>query len=185
MEIASASELWTVDIGDRVGDVLPVARSSLRTLFDLDAVCSASGESVDDVLQAITAELLFWGRDVHRYVRAGDRAFDGSLDVLLQGVGRSAADEDVKEDFGVVEAMKGDGIGEAPRDDRIEAGKTRLVNVGGGDVPASKGAFPLEALAPPRTDGLGNLVSSLFKSKSRLEAENGCAGSARRSLGQT
>src|SRR5438445_6914806 len=51
MEIASASELWTVDIGDRVGDVLPVARSSLRTLFDLDAVCSASGESVDDVLQ--------------------------------------------------------------------------------------------------------------------------------------
>jgi hypothetical protein len=62
----------------------------------LDAVCSAGGEPVDDVLQAITAELLVWGRDVHRYIRVDDRAFDGSLDVLLQVDGRSAADQDVE-----------------------------------------------------------------------------------------
>src|SRR6266487_650118 len=58
------------------------------TLFDLDAVCSAGGEPVDDVLQAITAE-------------------------------------------------------------------PRLVNVGRGDVPASKGAFALKALAPPQADRFG------------------------------
>src|SRR5262245_28343371 len=50
--------------------------------------------------------------------------------------------------------MEGDGIGEAPRDDRAEERKTCLVNVGRGDVPASKSAFPLKALAPPQADGL-------------------------------
>src|SRR5262245_7807777 len=50
--------------------------------------------------------------------------------------------------------MEGDGIGEAPRDDRVEAGKTRLVNVGRGDVPVSKSAFPLKALEPPQADRL-------------------------------
>jgi hypothetical protein len=116
-------ELWPVDVGDRVGDVLPVARTSPATLFDLDAVCSAGGEPVDDVVQAITAEFLVCGRDVHYYVRAGDRAFDGSLDVLLQRVGRSPANQDVEGDFGVVEPMKGDGIREAAIDDRLEAGE--------------------------------------------------------------
>src|SRR5262249_61388320 len=106
-------------------------------------------------LKAIPAELLVWRGEVHRQVRAGDRAFDGSLDVLLQGVGRSAADEDVEGDFGVVEPMESDGISEAPRDDRAEERKTCLVNVGRGDVPASKSAFPFKALASPQAARLG------------------------------
>jgi|SRR6266511_4643162 len=121
------SELGTVAVGDRVGDVPPVVRASPRALFDLDAVCSAGGEPVDDVLQAITAELLVWGRDVHRYIRAGGCPFDGSLDVLLQPDGRSATDEDVEGDFGVVEAMEGDRISEAPKDDQVQQGETRTL----------------------------------------------------------
>jgi hypothetical protein len=49
-------------------------------LFDLDAVCSAGGEPVDDVLQAITAELLVWGRDVHRYIRVDEEDAGRHLD---------------------------------------------------------------------------------------------------------
>jgi hypothetical protein len=52
--------------------------------------------------------------------------------------------------------MEGDGIAEAPRDNRVEERKTCLVNVGRGDVPASKSPFPLKALAPPQADGLGH-----------------------------
>jgi hypothetical protein len=51
--------------------------------------------------------------------------------------------------------MEGDGIGKAPRDDRVEAGETRLMNVGRGDVPAIEGAISLKALASPRADRLG------------------------------
>src|SRR5215468_12139032 len=51
--------------------------------------------------------------------------------------------------------MEGGGIGEAPRDDRVEAGETRLVNVCRGNVPASKSGFPLKALAPPQADRVG------------------------------
>src|SRR4029453_69101 len=50
--------------------------------------------------------------------------------------------------------MEGGRIGEASRDDRVEAGETRLVNVGRGDVPASKGAFSLKAFASPQADRL-------------------------------
>jgi hypothetical protein len=67
-ELIGSSELRTVDVGDCVGDVPPVVRASPGALFDLDAICSASGEPVDDVLQAITGELLVWGRDVDCYV---------------------------------------------------------------------------------------------------------------------
>src|SRR5262249_44835746 len=151
----ASSELRTKDVGDRVGDVLPMPRASPSALFDLDAVCSVGGEPVDDVLQAVTAELLVWGRNVDCYVSARLRLFAGSFNLLPEGGGRSPADENVEGDFGVVEPMEGDGIGEAPRDDRVEAGETRLVNVGRGDVPASKGGFPLKALAPPQTDRVG------------------------------
>src|SRR5262245_3311369 len=51
--------------------------------------------------------------------------------------------------------MEGDRVGEAPGNNRAEAGETRLVNVGRGDVPASKGGFPLKALAPPQANPLG------------------------------
>ena len=48
-----------------------------------------------------------------------------------------------------VEPMKGDRIGEAPWDDRVEARETRLVNIGRGDVPAIRGASTfLKTLAP-------------------------------------
>jgi hypothetical protein len=50
-----------------------------------------------------------------------------AVDVLLQGVGRSTADEDVEGDFGVVEPMEADGIAEAPRDNRVEERKTCIV----------------------------------------------------------
>jgi hypothetical protein len=39
--------------------------------------------------------------------------------------------------------LEGNSIGKAPRDDRVEAGETRLMNVGRGDVPAIEGAIPL------------------------------------------
>ena len=42
--------LRRVDVGDRVGDVLPADRASPGALFDLDAVCSVGGEPIDDVL---------------------------------------------------------------------------------------------------------------------------------------
>ncbi len=45
------------------GIVAAVGRNGVE-----EAVCSAGGEPVDDVLQAITAELLVWGRDVDCYV---------------------------------------------------------------------------------------------------------------------
>jgi hypothetical protein len=50
---------------------------------------------------------------------------------------------------GVVEPMEGDGVSEAPRDDRVEKGKARLVDIGRGDVPMGKGASRVPALAPP------------------------------------
>ena len=45
---------------------------------------------------------------------------------------------------------------QAPRDDRVEARETRLVNIGRGDVPAIRVASTfLETLASPRADPLG------------------------------
>jgi hypothetical protein len=77
-------ELEAEDVGDCVGDDLSMTRASSGTLFDLDTVCSSGSEPVDDVLQAITAKLLVWRRNVHCHARAGDNPFDGVLDLLLQ-----------------------------------------------------------------------------------------------------
>ena len=89
---------------------------------------------------------------MHSEIRADD-AFDSFLDLLLQGLGE-AADENVIRNVGVVEPMKGDGMTEAPRDDRIEKRKARLMDIGRGDVPVVKGTFGVPALAPPRADTL-------------------------------
>jgi hypothetical protein len=51
-----------VDLDDRIGDLLPVARADADTLLDLDAVPAAGGEAVNDVLGAITAIALVWGK---------------------------------------------------------------------------------------------------------------------------
>ena len=72
-----------VDLDDRIGDLLPVARAGAETLLDLDAVPAAGGEAVNDVLGAITAIPLVWGSDAHYHAGAGKRTIDGGLDFLL------------------------------------------------------------------------------------------------------
>lgn len=106
---------------------------------------SARGEPVDNVPRVVAAELLARLRYVHCEIRTND-AFDGFLDVLLQGLAREAADENVVRNVGVVEPMKGDGMTEAPRDDRVEKRKARLVDIGRGDVPV--GQRPLWGASP-------------------------------------
>src|SRR5215212_5911639 len=68
--------------------------------------------------------------------------------------------------------MESDGIPEAPRDDLVEVGEARLVNIDRGDVPALVGApVLLPPFAPPRAhpfgceprrDALGLLVGVLL-----------------------
>ena len=101
----------------------------------------------------VAAEPLIRLRYVHCEIRADD-AFDGSLDLLLQGLAREAADENVERNVVVVEPMKSDGITEAPRDYRVEKRKACLVDIGRGDVPVVKGSFGVPALASPRADTL-------------------------------
>src|SRR5262245_63179380 len=92
-------------------------------------------------------------RYVHRKIRADD-VFDGALELLLQGVGRAPADENVIRNFGVIEPMEGNGVSKAPRDDRVEKGKARLVDIGRGDVSMGKGASRVRRLATRYADGL-------------------------------
>ena len=73
---------------------------------------SASGEPVDDVPLVVAAEPVIRLRYVHCEIRADD-AFDGSLNLLLQGLAREAADENVVRNVVVVESMKGNGMTEA------------------------------------------------------------------------
>ena len=142
----------TVDLGDCIGDVLPVARAGTEALLDLDAIRAACSESVDDVLGAITAIPLVWGSNAHYHARAGKRTIDGLLYLLLQRFGRAAANEDMGMSLKGVEPMEGDRICEAPSDNRVEAWETSLVNIGRGDVPAVSGASAcLETLAPPKS----------------------------------
>src|SRR5215510_4613817 len=72
-----------VDLGDRIGDLLPVVCAGAETLLDLDAVPASGGEAVDDVLGAITAIPLVWGSDAHSHARAGKRTIDGRPDFLF------------------------------------------------------------------------------------------------------
>jgi hypothetical protein len=119
----------------------------------LDAIFSTSGEPVDDIPRVVTAEVLVRRCYVHCKIRADD-AFNGFLHFLFQGFECKAADENVVWNIGVVEAMKGDGISEAPSDNRVEKGKACLVDIGRGDVPVVKGAVRVPALAPPLADTL-------------------------------
>ena len=74
------------------------------------------------------------------------------LSRLLHLGGRRAPDEHSR--F-VVEAVEGDGMGEAPGHHRAEQGEADRVEVGGGDVPAVEGAaVAAPALAPPRAGQL-------------------------------
>jgi hypothetical protein len=66
-------------------------------------------------------------------------AKDGTYTITMQGVDvydpvTNTIDANrADKDFGFMEPMKSDGIGKTPRDDRVQAGETRLVNVGRGD----------------------------------------------------
>src|SRR5688572_17002831 len=145
-------ELGIVDIGDRVGDRLPVVRAGREALLDLDAIGTVCGEPVDDVPGTVAAEPLVRGRDAHWYAGAGDSGVDRRPDLLLERTGRCAADENLRG----VGTMERDRMGKAPEDDRVEARETRFVNVGRRDVPAIEGASArLPPLAPPRADRLG------------------------------
>ena len=104
-----------VDVGDGIGDVLPVARAGAETLLDLDAIRAACSETVDDVLGAITAIPLVWGSNAHGHARAGKRTIDGFLYLLLQRFGRAAANKDMGMGLRGVKSMEGDRICEAER----------------------------------------------------------------------
>src|SRR5262249_35025612 len=140
----ASSEFWVKDGCDSIGDALPVFFSWPIFLLDLDAVRPASSQPVDDVLLVVAAEMVVGLRYVHGKIQADD-VFDGALELLLQGVGSTPADEDVIWNVAVVEPMEGHGVAKAPRDDRVEKGKARLADVGRCDVPMGKGASRVPA----------------------------------------
>lgn len=78
-----STKLGVVDVGDCIGDVLPMYLAGSAALFDLDAVRSAGGEAVHNVARAVAAVIVARPRNVHRDARAGNRAFDGALDLPL------------------------------------------------------------------------------------------------------
>ena len=148
----AARQLAVVDVGDGVGDRLPVLLASLQGLLDLDAARAAGRQAVDDVPLVIATEPIVRRGDAHVDVAAGQRSGDGFPDLLLQGRRRAPSDQDQR----IVEPVEGHGVGEASADHRPQAGEARLVDVRRRDVPAVEGsAVALPPLAAPCADRLG------------------------------
>ena len=142
-----------IKVGKRVSDGLTVSFAGWEALLDLDAASSTSGEPVYDVFGAVAAVFVARLRDAYRDARADYRGFDGSLDLLLQKVGRSATDED----FLLAEPMEGNGVSEASRADLIEAREASSMDIYRGDMPTLVSATPLlPAFTPPRAYPLGS-----------------------------
>jgi hypothetical protein len=117
--VQESHKLGGVHAGNRIGDGLPLPFAGREALLDLDAAYSAGGQPVHDVARAAAAEVIARLRDTHRDPRAGQRSFDGQLDLPLQGLGRAPAYQDIRSAVPV----EGDGIPEAREMTRPSFGK--------------------------------------------------------------
>src|SRR5690606_10608223 len=135
-----------VDLGDRVGDRLPVLAADLVALLDLNAARAPGRDPVDHVVGRAAAERVALAGDRHL---ATDRGLDLLLQQLLDMVRTAAADQHPCR----AHAVERDRIGEVALADAGEPGEALGVDRRAGHVPAIPGsAAALVALAAPGAD---------------------------------
>ena len=110
-----------VNQSDGVRDLRPTALSNRQRLFNLDPV--AVNQTIDDVFRAVSVEVIFRTSDANGYSAFAaliiDRIIDRFFEFSFERVGGASSDEDVI----FRKTMKGDRMGKATIDDRIQQRK--------------------------------------------------------------